>query len=320
MPPPPPPPGRGPSGPPGPPPPGGGPAAHGKPPPREATVAEKAEAAELTAKADAALAQGDLAPPPSDLATSSDADLAALSASAEAAGGCLAEAAKLYAAAAKLDPSIADRVAPLKKKARAAERQVRDAEDALQAELGRRAEIKQWAVPDNYSIQRCISIETATGQLAAEEAAAITGRLASSGALVAYFAARPEVKVVVIDFFAYSCTNCLRTIPGLVALHAKYAEHGLGVIAYHRPEFDFETEAVNLERFVVRKLSSFSSPEPVLVKLSVRVSKLKTEAVCCCTTWCRRSARSLTSSGWTTRTQRGRHGTWHPGRPTVRSP
>ena len=58
---------------------------------------------------------------------------------------------------------------------------------------------------------------------------------------------------MVVDFFAYSCTNCLRTIPGLVDLYNTYAPHGLAVVGYHRPEFDFEAEQANLARFVARR-------------------------------------------------------------------
>ena len=61
------------------------------------------------------------------------------------------------------------------------------------------------------------------------------------------------MKVVVVDFFAYTCTNCLRTIPGLVDLYNTYAPHGLAVVGYHRPEFDFEAEHANLARFVARR-------------------------------------------------------------------
>lgn len=248
-PPPPPPPARGPPGPP--PPPGHGPPGHAKLP----TAEEKAKGAETKTRADVALAKlGDALPElPADVASISDADLAALFERVQVAAASAAEAIKLYGEASKLDPTLTDTTKSSKRQARAAERQARDAEAALDHEMQRRAEIKRWSVPDDYSIARCISIATATQQLTADDAAVVEQSLVKPGSLVAYFASHPEIKVAVIDFFAYSCTNCLRTIPGLVALHNKYAQHGLAVIAYHRPEFDFETEAVNLECFVAER-------------------------------------------------------------------
>lgn len=50
----------------------------------------------------------------------------------------------------------------------------------------------------------------------------------------------PGVKCILVDFFAYSCTNCLRTIPVLKQLHEKYYGKGLRIVAFHRPEFSFE--------------------------------------------------------------------------------
>ncbi|HEX9758850.1 MAG TPA: redoxin domain-containing protein [Nitrospiria bacterium] len=47
-------------------------------------------------------------------------------------------------------------------------------------------------------------------------------------------------KVVLVDFWTYSCINCLRTIPYLNAWHDKYGEKGLVIIGVHTPEFNFE--------------------------------------------------------------------------------
>lgn len=60
-------------------------------------------------------------------------------------------------------------------------------------------------------------------------------------------------KVVLVDFFAYSCTNCLRVIPVLKRWHEMYGPHGLVVLSFHRPEFDFERDAVNMRSFVSRE-------------------------------------------------------------------
>lgn len=47
-------------------------------------------------------------------------------------------------------------------------------------------------------------------------------------------------KVVLIDFWTYSCINCIRTQPYLNAWHEKYADDGLVIIGVHAPEFAFE--------------------------------------------------------------------------------
>ncbi len=47
-------------------------------------------------------------------------------------------------------------------------------------------------------------------------------------------------KVVLIDFWTYSCINCLRSIPYVKAWAEKYKDHGLVVIGVHTPEFAFE--------------------------------------------------------------------------------
>lgn len=60
-------------------------------------------------------------------------------------------------------------------------------------------------------------------------------------------------KVVLVDFFAYSCTNCLRVIPVLKKWHQTYGADGLVILAFHRPEFDFERDAANMRSFVSRE-------------------------------------------------------------------
>jgi len=47
-------------------------------------------------------------------------------------------------------------------------------------------------------------------------------------------------KVVLIDFWTYSCINCIRTQPYLNAWHDKYEKDGLVIIGVHAPEFAFE--------------------------------------------------------------------------------
>ncbi len=57
-------------------------------------------------------------------------------------------------------------------------------------------------------------------------------------------------KVVVIDFWTYSCINCLRALPYVEGWATKYKDAGLVVIGVHTPEFAFEKERSNVEKAV----------------------------------------------------------------------
>jgi cytochrome c biogenesis protein CcdA/thiol-disulfide isomerase/thioredoxin len=55
-------------------------------------------------------------------------------------------------------------------------------------------------------------------------------------------------KVVLVDFWTYSCINCLRTIPYVRAWSEKYKDQGLTVIGVHAPEFAFEKNVRNVRK------------------------------------------------------------------------
>jgi cytochrome c biogenesis protein CcdA/thiol-disulfide isomerase/thioredoxin len=57
-------------------------------------------------------------------------------------------------------------------------------------------------------------------------------------------------KVVLIDFWTYSCINCLRALPYVEGWSEKYKDKGLVVIGVHTPEFAFEKERSNVEKAV----------------------------------------------------------------------
>jgi len=61
-----------------------------------------------------------------------------------------------------------------------------------------------------------------------------------------------EKKLVLLDFWTYTCVNCVRTFPYLTAWHDAYAESGLVIIGVHSPEFDFEKSAENIQNAVER--------------------------------------------------------------------
>jgi cytochrome c biogenesis protein CcdA/thiol-disulfide isomerase/thioredoxin len=59
-------------------------------------------------------------------------------------------------------------------------------------------------------------------------------------------------KVVLVDFWTYSCINCLRTLPHLEAWYRDYAKNGLVIVGVHTPEFAFEHVASNVGAAVKR--------------------------------------------------------------------
>ncbi len=59
-------------------------------------------------------------------------------------------------------------------------------------------------------------------------------------------------KVILIDFWTYSCINCLRTLPHMNKLQEKYSGKGLVIIGVHSPEFDFEKDPQNVAEAIKR--------------------------------------------------------------------
>jgi thiol-disulfide isomerase/thioredoxin len=67
-------------------------------------------------------------------------------------------------------------------------------------------------------------------------------------------------KVILVDFWTYSCINCQRTLPYLTAWYEKYKNQGLEIVGIHTPEFEFEKERDN----VVRATEQFAVTYPVV--------------------------------------------------------
>ncbi len=57
-------------------------------------------------------------------------------------------------------------------------------------------------------------------------------------------------QVVLVDFWTYTCINCIRTLPYVEAWYRKYHRDGLTVVGVHTPEFPFERDAGNVERAI----------------------------------------------------------------------
>src|SRR3989344_6023153 len=67
-------------------------------------------------------------------------------------------------------------------------------------------------------------------------------------------------KVVMVDFWTYSCINCQRTLPYLTNWYAKYKDAGLEIVSIHTPEFEFEKVREN----VVKAAESFGVTYPIV--------------------------------------------------------
>ena len=59
-------------------------------------------------------------------------------------------------------------------------------------------------------------------------------------------------KVVLVDFWTYTCVNCIRTLPYLKEWHERYADQGLVILGVHAPEFEFEKNLQNVRDAVER--------------------------------------------------------------------
>ncbi len=67
-------------------------------------------------------------------------------------------------------------------------------------------------------------------------------------------------KVVLVDFWTYTCINCIRTLPYIKAWHEKYKDKGLVIVGVHTPEFEFEKNPENVQR----ALKDFGLTYPVV--------------------------------------------------------
>lgn len=74
-------------------------------------------------------------------------------------------------------------------------------------------------------------------------------------------------KVVLVDFWTYSCINCIRTVPYVRAWAEKYKDQGLVVIGVHAPEFAFEKQVDNVRKAV----ADFGIRYPVAVDNDYRI-------------------------------------------------
>ncbi|UWU24381.1 MULTISPECIES: cytochrome c biogenesis protein DipZ [unclassified Rhizobium] len=101
----------------------------------------------------------------------------------------------------------------------------------------------------------------------------VEGRLPSLDGAVEWLNSPPLTaeqlrgKVVLVDFWTYSCINCIRTIPYIKAWAEKYRDQGLVVIGVHAPEFAFEKKIENVKG----ALKDFQIDYPVAIDNNYRI-------------------------------------------------
>jgi len=76
-------------------------------------------------------------------------------------------------------------------------------------------------------------------------------------------------RVVLVDFWDYTCVNCIRTLPYVKAWHERYQEVGLTVIGVHTPEFTFAQYESNVERGV----REFGLTYPIVIDSNYEIWK-----------------------------------------------
>ena len=83
-------------------------------------------------------------------------------------------------------------------------------------------------------------------------------------------------KVVIVDFWEYTCINCVRTLPHLKQWYARYQKDGLEIIGVHKGEFEFASDTKNVERGYAR----FQLPYPAIADVKDEVWRAYN-----CNTW-----------------------------------
>ncbi|NVN88505.1 MAG: thioredoxin family protein [Rhodopseudomonas sp.] len=103
-----------------------------------------------------------------------------------------------------------------------------------------------------------IAAELAAKQPAPFQVAAAQGTAPNFVGIDTWFNSAPlsiaslRGKVVLVNFWTYGCVNCVRSLPHVVELYAKYKDKGLVVVGIHTPEFPFEKSASNVKAALKR--------------------------------------------------------------------
>ncbi|MBD9540935.1 MULTISPECIES: cytochrome c biogenesis protein DipZ [Ensifer] len=116
--------------------------------------------------------------------------------------------------------------------------------------------LRSGASPVDVASTRMTLVAKDTRQAAYRSDLPVEGQFPSLDGAVQWLNSKPLTpaelrgKVVLVDFWTYSCINCIRTIPYVRAWAEKYRDQGLVVIGVHAPEFAFEKQIGNVEKAV----------------------------------------------------------------------
>ncbi len=103
------------------------------------------------------------------------------------------------------------------------------------------------AKPDSYLIDEEEVLRKSLAYPRAPELAGISGHINTNSSLTI---GSLKGNVIIVDFWTYTCINCIRTFPYLKDWHEKYEDDGLVIIGAHTPEFEFEKEYENVKSAV----------------------------------------------------------------------
>ncbi|MBI2523537.1 thioredoxin family protein [Candidatus Woesearchaeota archaeon] len=112
---------------------------------------------------------------------------------------------------------------------------------AQNAEVSEKVQVSGY-IPDENAVNRKKSLYQQ-----APELTGIAGYINTNADIKIY---NLKGKVVLVDFWTYTCINCIRTFPYLKSWHEKYAHDGLVIIGVHTPEFEFEKKYENVKSAV----------------------------------------------------------------------
>lgn len=116
------------------------------------------------------------------------------------------------------------------------------------------SQVNTWLHGEDSAGETCVDGAPALGDCGSM--APLTGAVSwlntpsSAPADTAVTNAGVPARAVLVDFWAYSCVNCQRTLPIIQQLHEAYAPLGLSVVGVHSPEYAFEKETRNVEAAV----------------------------------------------------------------------
>jgi cytochrome c biogenesis protein CcdA/thiol-disulfide isomerase/thioredoxin len=99
---------------------------------------------------------------------------------------------------------------------------------------------------DTSNISASGAVFAVKNPIKAPEITGITNWINSNGESIAAL----KGKVVLIDFWTYSCINCIHTLPHVTSWYEKYKDQGLVVLGIHAPEFSFEHVPANVAKAV----------------------------------------------------------------------